>query len=361
MELCSSCRKKQAVDEMEVIKEMHREILGGPRGMEPKEALDYLQRTRKDDVIDDMTYDNDFLARHEDYIRENWFDLIGPVKEELHNPKGRYSKRGSSPKDKIEDALDRGLGMYNLHEYQIEESPRMGQGDYNFRIRRGPRELEPGEDFEPYLLHFYDYEDDWAVEVLEGQTRDVVVYEEGSLSDTTGAAMKAIYEDTQNKKRSRELCSRCRTASPNYIEGGTELVNAVFPDSMPGGPVKGLLKLMSEYGGHLEGAAEDLLYEEAERAGLEADHIPLDDVRDALLYRLEDIVIETYAGELDEHTAWNGAEFMPDVPADVFLDLSNRGIMEGVIHLEHAGYEGEIKIGEILRLMDRGVADAEIR
>lgn len=86
-------RDKSSTDEMEVIKAMHKELVGGPRRMNPEEALEYLEMTRKDDVIDDMTYDNEFLARHEDYIRDNWFDLIGPVKEELHNPMGRYSSR----------------------------------------------------------------------------------------------------------------------------------------------------------------------------------------------------------------------------------------------------------------------------
>lgn len=159
--------------------------------------------------------------------------------------------------------------------------------------------------------------------------------------------------DLREKKFARE-----RTANPNRVEDGTELVNAIFPDSMPGGPAKALIEFMAEFGGHLDVAAEELLHEEASRAGLEVDHISFDDVADALYYKLDDFTVETYVGELKEHTDWEGDDFMDDNQARVYLE-QHRGEIKGVVSLEHAGTAGvdNVSLYGMLRLLNRGVAD----
>lgn len=195
-------RKKHAVDEMEVIKEMHREILGGPTGMTPEEALDYLERERREHIIDDMTYDNEFLARHEDYIRENWFDLIGPVKEELHNPMGRHSRSNRNLCSRCSSAV----GQDEIEAHFREAYDRLGiHPGEKIEYKSGPGSFDSGVVVAPENVSPRIHPDDGDIVVDDGQGQAVL--DAHQLAD-------------RRARSSRNLCSRCgrkRTAKPDRL------------------------------------------------------------------------------------------------------------------------------------------------
>lgn len=87
-----------------------------------------------------------------------------------------------------------------------------------------------------------------------------------------------------------------RRALQNELSDGTAVVEATFPDAIPGGPRKAIEEALDTHR-TLGKLAEDLLYNEIPKiGGVEvADHVTVDDVEDALKAKMRELGIKVAA------------------------------------------------------------------
>lgn len=105
---------------------------------------------------------------------------------------------------------------------------------------------------------------------------------------------------SRRRRRRRRSRRRHRRAlrDPNFLPDGAAVVDAAFPDSMPGGPREALKKALADLGSP-RAVAEDLLYEEMPKAGLEvADGVTVSDVEDAVEAKMRELSVDRAARHL---------------------------------------------------------------